>query len=150
MKLQNILIVILLTTALVTCSTGSSSPAETQKVVDVFFQEYKTSSKTAIVNLLGKNRWITLDDANKVAGQIGALAAELGAFKGGEKVGENTFGKSMLQYVYLAKYERQPVKFTFRFYKPNDKWELYSFNYEIDFIGELDEAGKAYRLKEND
>jgi hypothetical protein len=150
MKLRTILAVIILSTPLAMCSTGHSSNAETQKVVDTFFQEYKTSSKTAIVNLLAKNKWITNDDASKVASQIDELAVELGAYNGGEKIGESTYGTSMLQYVYVAKYERQPLKFTFRFYRPNNKWELYSFNYEVDFINELDEAGKAYRLQEND
>ncbi len=150
MKLRAILAVIILSTPLAMCSNGHSSNPETQKVVDTFFQEYNTSSKTAIVNLLSKNKWITNDDASKVASQLDGLAAELGSYNGAEKIGEVTYGKSILQYVYIAKYERQPLKFIFRFYRPNNKWELYSFNYEVNFIGELDEAGKAYRLQEND
>lgn len=150
MKLKAIVVVIILTVPLSVCSPVPESNRETQKMVDDFFNTYRNSQKDAIVALLSKNKWVASDDVNKLAGQLDEMAAAIGKYQDYEKIGEATYGKSILQYTYIAKYERQALKFIFRFYKPGEHWQFQSFNYEVDFVNELDEAGKAYRLPEND
>lgn len=49
----------------------------------------------------------------------------------------------------MIKYDRQPVRFQFIFYKPSDKWQLQDFRYDDDLDTELIEAANAYRLMEN-
>lgn len=49
----------------------------------------------------------------------------------------------------LVKYDRQPLRFSFTFYKAKDVWQLYNFEYIDRLIEELDESSKVYRLKEN-
>jgi cell division protein YceG involved in septum cleavage len=150
MKLKAMIIVIILTAPLSACSPFSQSNQETQKMVDEFFQIYRNSQKDAVVTLLSKNKWVASDDMDKLVGQLDEMAVAIGKYQGYEKISEATYGKSILQYIYIAKYERQALKFIFRFYKPADQWQFQSFNYELDFTNELDEAGKAYRLPEND
>ena len=150
MKLRTIFIVLIFTAPLMFCSPAAKTNGETQKMVDEFFKAYKIAGhKDAVTSFLGKNKWITNDDANKVGTQIDEIVSQIGRYYGQEKVSENYYGESVIQYIYLVRYERQPLKFIFRFYKPNDKWGMQSFNYEIDFMKELDEAGKASRFKEN-
>lgn len=143
MNVKSLLLVIILTAPLSACNPDAYSNPETQKIVDDFFITYRNSPKEAIVTLLSKNRWITNDDANKLVGQLDELTTQIGKFQGQEQIRHNSFGKSILQYVYIAKYERQPLKFVFRFYKPNDTWEFQSFNYEVDLMTELNEAASS-------
>ncbi len=150
MRLRAILAVLIVTSPLTLCSPASNKNAEAEKIINQFFQTYKnTGHKEALVALLALNKWITNEDVNKLVSQIDEMAVQIGKYYGYEKIGESTYGPSVIQYIYLANYERQPLKFIFRFYKANDHWEFQSFNYEIDFMKELDEAGKAYRLEEN-
>jgi hypothetical protein len=139
MKFTTFVMVLLLTAPFSACSPTSRSNADTQKMVDEFFGAYQNSHKDAIVSLLSKNKWITTEDTNKLVGQIDQLATQIGKYQGYEKLSESHYGNSILQSVYVAKYERQPVKFIFRFYKPGDTWEFQSFNYEIDFLNEVGE-----------
>jgi hypothetical protein len=37
----------------------------------------------------------------------------------------------------------------FLFYKPDNSWRLQNFSYDDNLDTELEEANKAYRLKEN-
>lgn len=139
MKVKSILIILLLT-SLSACGPASPSNPETLKMVDEFFGTYRNSHKDAVVALLSKNKWISNDDTNKLVAQIDEIAAQIGKYQGYEKISERSYGESILQYVYVAKYERQPLKFIFRFYKPHERWEFQSFNYEVDFLNVLEKA----------
>ena len=46
----------------------------------------------------------------------------------------------------MVKYDRQPMRFTFKLYKPNDKWILFSFKIDVDLDDELEQAAKLYYL----
>jgi hypothetical protein len=50
---------------------------------------------------------------------------------------------------YIVKYDREPLRFTFFFYKPKDVWRVSNFSYDENISDELEEAAKVYRLKEN-
>ncbi len=49
-------------------------------------------------------------------------------------------------YSYLVKYDRQPLRFIFKFYKLNDKWVLYSYALDDSLDDEIQEAAKLYYL----
>lgn len=150
MRIKTLLIVLIFTAPLTLCSQVKAPSSETEKIIDDFFKTYKDKGhKDAITKLLTTNKWITKEDADNVAKQLKELIIQVGQYYGYEKIGERYYGKSIIQYIYVVKYERQPLKFVFRFYRPNDKWQTQSFKYEVDFMDELDEAGRAYRFKEN-
>ena len=48
---------------------------------------------------------------------------------------------------YLVKYDRQPIRFTFQFYKPNKEWRIHSFKYDGNIDDEIEEAAKLYYFK---
>lgn len=150
MNAMKILVPLLMMCTVLSCTQEPEGNQETQKIVDGFFKTYKAAGpKEAIVSFLAMNKWVTNDDANNVAVQMNEVISQVGKYYGQEKITVSTYGNNVIQYVYIAKYERQPLKFIFRFYRPGDVWQVQSFNYEVDFIKELDEAGKGYRLKEN-
>lgn len=49
----------------------------------------------------------------------------------------------------MIKYDRQPIRFLFIFYRASEKWQLQNFRYDDDFETEIIEAASAHRLKEN-
>lgn len=50
---------------------------------------------------------------------------------------------------YLVRDDRQPLVFNIMYYRPGDKWQMQDFKYGNSIDDELEEASKAYRLKEN-
>ncbi len=56
--------------------------------------------------------------------QIPAIAQRFGKSLGYDFVEEEQLGKSLVQYVYLQKFEKHVMVWRFIFYKPNDEWLL--------------------------
>jgi hypothetical protein len=133
-----------------TLKAQSSNNTETQKIVDQFFRTYREKGhEEAIGALLGTNKWIPEKSAENVSMKLTELLGQIGQFYGYEKIKESRYGVNVIQYTYLVRYERQPLRFLFRFYRPNDKWQTQGFEYEVEFLDELDETSKADKLKEN-
>ena len=57
------------------------------------------------------------------------------------------FAESFELYSYMVKYDRQPIRFIFKFYKPNDEWVLYSYALDDNLDTEIQEAAKLYYLE---
>ena len=45
------------------------------------------------------------------------------------------------------KYDRQPFRYIFEFYKPNEKWMLYSFKIDSEIDSEIEQSAKIYNLE---
>ena len=56
--------------------------------------------------------------------QIPAIAQRFGKSIGYDFVAEKQLGKSLMQYVYLQKFEKHVMVWRFIFYKPKEKWLL--------------------------
>jgi hypothetical protein len=74
---------------------------------------------------------------------------QLGEYYGYELITEKRAGESYIIKSFLAKYERQPLRFNFVLYKPNTKWVLQNLSFDVDVDEELSDAAKFDRLKEN-
>jgi len=71
----------------------------------------------------------------------------LGKYHGFEKIVRKELGESLVLESYLVKYDRQPLRFTFKFYKPNDKWILFNFQYDEDVDEELSESASVFYIE---
>lgn len=47
---------------------------------------------------------------------------------------------------YLLRYDRQLIRFTFQFYKPDKEWMLYSLSFDVTLDDEVEEAAKMFYL----
>lgn len=110
-------------------------------VADKFFKEYQSLGvNPSIDNLYATNKWMELS-ADAVAGlktQLQALTPDfVGKFYGYELVKEKKIGESYLFLTYVGKYDRQPIRFDFEFYKPNTTWQIHSFSFDDKFGEDL-------------
>lgn len=127
---------------------AQSTPIE---IVETFFKDYvKSGSSIALDNLYSTNKWMTrsADAIVNLKSQMQGLNDDyVGKYYGYELIVEKRLTESFVLLSYLVKYDRQPLRFTFQFYKPNDTWMIFSFQYDGNMDEEIEEAAKLYYLK---
>lgn len=124
----------------------------TEEITSEFFKTYDKSPQKAVDYVFGTNKWMidrNKDGIENVKSQLTNFLGLVGDYYGYEKITEKSVGKSFRLISYMIKYDRQPMRFTFVFYKPKDKWQVQNFQFDDNLDDELEESGKVYRLKEN-
>jgi hypothetical protein len=145
-KLLTFLIVIILSTNIL------KAQSTTEEITTEFFKTYEKSPQKAVDYVFGTNKWMidrNKDGIENVKSQLTNFLGLVGEYYGFEKITEKSVGKSFKLVSYMIKYDRQPMRFTFVFYRPNDKWQVQNFKFDDSLDDELEESGKVYRLKEN-
>ena len=145
-KFLTLLIVAVLSTNI------SKAQSTTEEITARFFETYEKSPQKAVDYAFGTNKWMmdrNKDGIENVKTQLTSFLGLVGDYYGYEKITEKSVGESYRLVSYMLKYDRQPVRFTFIFYKPKDKWQVQNFQYDDSLDDELEESGKVYRLKEN-
>ena len=125
---------------------AQSSP---QKLIDTFFATYEKDAGKAVKDLYATNKWNERikDDIDKVIKTVnGFTESYMGKYYGQELITTKKFAESFVLYSYLVKYDRQPIRFIFKFYKPNDTWVLFSYALDDSLDDEIQEAAKLYYL----
>ncbi|WP_298778131.1 hypothetical protein [uncultured Polaribacter sp.] len=126
---------------------AQSSP---QDLINTFFTTYEKDAGKAVKELYATNKWTERikDDIDKIVGTVnGFTESYMGKYYGYEIITKKKFSESFELYSYMIKYDRQPIRFIFKFYKPNDKWVLYSYAFDDSLDSEIQEAAKLYYLK---
>jgi hypothetical protein len=110
-------------------SLAQNNPEE---IVKKFFTTYENSADLAIDNLFMSNNWMSQNQLgkNQVKSTLNNTVELIGEYKGFEKVSEVKRGNSLTQLVYFVKYERQPLRFEFVFYKPDQEWRIQNFIFD--------------------
>ena len=72
-----------------------------------------------------------------------------GGFNGYELITEKNVGGSLKLMSYMAKYDKQPIRFVFIYYKPKDTWKVYTFEFNTSLDEELNIAAGVDKLKGN-
>lgn len=127
------------------------SQTQPKTVAELFFKEFKEKgASVAIDNLYSPNKWILRsgDAVIQLKNQLEGLNEEyVGAYYGQELMFEKKLTDSFILLSYLVKYDRQPIRFTFQFYKPNDKWVIHSFKFDGNIGDEIEESAKLYNFR---
>jgi hypothetical protein len=147
MNLKKIIIASLISTFLFTGCTTNLDAQEPQ-FITVFFNNYKNNQDGAIDKLFVSNKFIDVDSPGVVnlKKQLRDLTFDLGKYYGYELLGKQYSGESsnLVIYSYMLKYERQPIRFQFVMYRPNEDWQLLNFQYDVDLDEELIKASRLY------
>lgn len=100
--------------------------------------------------LFSSNKYFANDSITRtLLIQLENATSLLGNYHGHERIARRSFGKDYFLYSYIVKYERQPLRFTFVFYRPGAMWKIQNFKFDVDFDEELERAAEVYFLKEN-
>ena len=129
-----------------------SSAQETPKeIVSRFFAVYEKDPGKAVEFGFSTNKWMDRkqDEIIQVKSKLQNLVDLCGTYYGYELLSEKSAGKNLLMVVYIVRYDREPIRFSFFFYRPKDRWQLNNFSFDEGIDGDLEEATKAYRLREN-
>lgn len=130
----------------------SSAQDDPQKIIDKFFSLYTTkNANEAIDYIFSTNKWMndSKDQIENVKFRLNGTLKLIGDYTGHSLITKKTVGEHLTLYTFMIRYDRQPLRFTMLFYKPKNEWRLQNFSYDDNIDEELEEAAKAYRLKEN-
>lgn len=142
--MKKLLIVLLIST-----SGTLFAQSNPQDLIDNFFTTYKKDAGKAVKELYATNKWTERiqDDIEKVVNTVNGFTTDyMGNYYGYEIITTKKFSESFELHSYLIKYDRQPLRFIFKFYKPNDKWVLYAYSLDDDIDDEIEQAAKLYNL----
>ena len=123
-----------------------------QKDVDAFFKSLEANKPTQAINDLFKsNPWIknNPESIKQLELKFESVVSMIGKYCGYDYLCETTIKDRIAHITYFAYYERQPIKLTFTFYKPEDVWQLQSFSFYDDFMKEIKEMSK-HKLQKMD
>lgn len=140
----------LLFVLLISISGNLFAQSSPQNMINDFFTTYEKDAGRAVKELYATNKWTERikDKIDKIIGTVnGFTESYMGKYYGYEIITIKKFSESFELYSYLVKYDRQPIRFIFKFYKPNDKWVLYSYSLDDSLDDEIQEAAKLYYLK---
>lgn len=146
--LRHLTLIFLTLVISITKSTGQTTMKE---ITDKFFNLYATDPIKAVEYGFSTNKWFERkqDDVSNVKNKLKNLVDLLGDYYGYELLTEKTAGQSSKMVSFIVRYDREPLRFNFLFYKPKDVWQLSKFTFDEGIDKDLEEATKAYRLKEN-
>lgn len=144
---------IIITISIFLFSISSNSQNSPKEIIHQFFEEFENhGSRVALDNLYKPNKWMNrnADVIEKLKTKVGGLNEEfVGKYYGYEFIVEKRLTDSYVLMCYLVKYERQPIRFTFEFYKPNQNWVIQGFKFDGNMDDEIEEAAKLYNFRLN-
>ncbi|WGF93886.1 hypothetical protein [Aequorivita marisscotiae] len=126
---------------------AQNSPKE---MAATFFVNYQNEGASiAIDKLYSSNKWMeqATEAITNLKNKLEGLNENyVGQYYGYELIGEKKLAESYVLLSYLVKFDRQPIRYTFQFYKPDQTWILYSFKFDSDIDKEIEEAAKLMYL----
>lgn len=134
---------------LISISGNIFAQSQPQNLIDSFFKTYEKDAGKAVKELYATNKWTerAKDDIEKIVGTVNGFTENyMGKYNGYEIITTKKFSESFILYSYLVKYDRQPLRFIFKFYKPSDKWVLYAYALDDSLDDEIQEAAKLFYL----
>lgn len=149
--MRNTKLIKLYITVILVCITFNSFGQNTpEEIVSKFFTEYQNDGASkALDNLYSNNKWMNraTDSITKLKQQLGTLNEDyVGKYYGYELIVEKRLSDSFILMSFLVKFDRQPIRFTFQFYKPDNEWRTHSFKYDGNIDDEIEESAKVYYL----
>lgn len=142
----------LFTLFLFVTSINAFSQSSPEEIINTFFDKYENAgSNEALDYIFSTNPWMddSKDQIDNIKTQLTGSTKLMGQYHGYEKIASTSIGENLVLHTFLIRYNRQPLRFSILMFKPNDKWRLQNFSFDDDLDTELEEAARAYRLKEN-
>lgn len=113
-----------------------------ENITENFFKLFQEKgSDEAFDYIFGTNKWLNkqLQENNKT--KVKEILPMMGQYYGYELIEKKIVSDSYVVMIFMVKYDRQPVKFTFSLYKPKDNWQMIDFK-SVDFRFQEEEQEK--------
>jgi hypothetical protein len=142
------LFAVLLLLGTVKAQSQEQTPADISKK---FFEIYASKPNDAIDYIFTGTKLTkpVNDDITAIKKNLKVTIEQGGAYNGYELITEKSVNNTLKLQSYIAKYDKQPVRFIFIYYKPADKWKIYTFQFNTNLDEELTSAAGVDQLKEN-
>jgi hypothetical protein len=130
-------------------SLASLAQATPDEQIRAFFATYSAGKvDKAIDELYRSNQWISRksDDLDNLKRQLQGSIDLMGDYRGYAQLGTKDVIGDLVLHDVLVKYDRQPLRFRFMFYRADKTWMLYSFAFDDSIDEELKEAIKPTYL----
>jgi hypothetical protein len=114
-------------------------------IIDDFFKVYESQSPGEAVDyLFSTNKWVdsSKEQVETIKSDLQKTISLLGEYYEYELISSKKINNSIVQYQYLVKYSRQPLRFTIVLYKPNEKWQVQNFHYDYNLLDELKDSSR--------
>jgi hypothetical protein len=115
------------------------------RMVDTFFSKVAEGKPLEAIDLIyGTNPWMSKasDAVQNLRNQFASLEDLVGKYCGHELLIEEVVANRFVYLHYFVAYDRQPMGFHFKFYKPRDQWVLFGFSFDDDIDDEIVERAK--------
>jgi hypothetical protein len=111
--------------------------------IDKFFKTYEAEGTSkAIINIFKTNPLVDSTSLRGLIAKIDTTRGLIGLYVGKELIVQRKASNSLVLYSYLVKHQKQPVRFTFMFYKPKNDWVIYRLYFDDQVDNELEESAK--------
>ncbi len=126
-------------------SIGQTPEEYTKK----FFMDFASNSDKAIDDIYKTSPFTNemIDAIKEMKEVANNYPNSLGKYYGYEIIAQEKLTNNFVLLSYFVRFDRQPMRFTFIFYKPNEKWNLYSLNFSAHIDEELEQAAKIIETK---
>ncbi len=102
-------------------------------IPNIFFDIFEQKGSDAAIDYIyATNKYISGNFAAslKVKNELKKVVSLIGKYRGTEVIDTQFIGQSYIRLSYLAKFDRQPLKFNFTMYKPDKKWQLQQLKFD--------------------
>ena len=122
-------------TSILTFGNTAKAQNTPEDIMAKFFTMFNDDVNMAIDYLFSTNEWLESNKEGTTAmkEKFEATRKLLGNFNGYELAGKYYLGESYAKYVYILKYDRQPIEFVITMYRPDKVWKLQNMNFHSDF-----------------
>lgn len=128
--------------------TAEKSP---ENLVNTFFELYRSRGPvTAVDYIFANNPYIfeKQESIQSLKTKISNLEKMLGKERGSFMVQNQDFEGTIRVITYIVKFDRQPLRFSFVFYKPADRWLTYQFNFDDAIDDSILKEAKTLNFRE--
>lgn len=118
-------------------------------MLDQFFVIYQEDPVAALDYIYDFNPWIASqgEAVQSLKDKLNPFIPLAGDYQEAEFIPTGRLRERFSMFIYLAKYDLQPLRFTFEFYKPKDRWMLYAFSFDNNFNEDMKDLLKRDLLK---
>lgn len=114
------------------------------QITEAFFRQYALDPMKAFDYAFSTNKWMdrNQDAVENLKNQYNQLLPLIGTYYGYDLISEKSMGDHLKVSSFMLRYDRQPMRLTFVFYKPKDQWQVQNLKYDDKLPEELEEAAK--------